>query len=212
MLKFFQTQNLQIAYIFRRIIFIFNISIFYIKGCQSIRQSIRPAILQRFRQTIGQTFRLIICQDIRQYKRVHRIVALAGAFGIGDEIPCLQRLTSIDNSLPRHLDCCADYRSRTLERHLPPSAVCAVDEEEVHRNRRRRKRLVLVLSPEPLHQYVEVHRSVIAHSVHLLLALLRIPFVMAAICSSMDCRPFLRDCLSQSSNSDLRNNSLLPGL
>ena len=138
--------------------------------------------------------------------------AFARPFGIGNELSCVKRFTGVHNSLSCHLNCTTDYRSRTLERHLPPSAVGTVDEEEVQSNRCRREWLILVLPPEPLHQYVEIHRSVIAHSVHLLLALLRIPFVMAAICSSMDCTPFRRDCLSQSSNSDLRNNRLLPGL
>ncbi len=80
----------------------------------------------------------------------------ARAFGIGDEIPDPQRLAGVDNSLPCHLNCATDYRSWTLERHLPPSAVCAVDKEEVQRDLRSGERLVLVLPPERVDEIVDV--------------------------------------------------------
>ena len=80
----------------------------------------------------------------------------ASTFGIGNELSCVKRFTGVHNSLSCHLDCGADYRSRTLEWHLPSAAVRAVDEEEVQRNLCRGEWLILVLSPEPLHDFVDV--------------------------------------------------------
>lgn len=80
----------------------------------------------------------------------------ASTFGIGNELSCVKRFTGVYNSLSCHLDCGADYRSRTLEWHLPSAAVRPVDEEEVQRNLRCGEWLILVLSPEPLHDFVDV--------------------------------------------------------
>ena len=80
----------------------------------------------------------------------------ASTFGIGNELSCVKRFTGVHNSLSGHLDCGADYRSRTLERHLPSAAVRPVDEEEVQRNLRCGEWLILVLSPKPLHDFIDV--------------------------------------------------------
>lgn len=80
----------------------------------------------------------------------------ASTFGIGNELSCVKRFTGVHNSLSCHLDCGADYLSRALEWHLPSAAVRPVDEEEVKRNLRRGEGLILVLLPEPLHDFIDV--------------------------------------------------------